>query len=70
MAGTVVLSGVIVANVPPRVAVLIVDKPTTVKVTFVPAVPEVGVVVRVGAPSMVKSRVALSVGVFKVRFTV
>lgn len=70
MARTVVVSGVIVANVPPRVAVLIVDKPTTVKVTFVPAAPEVGVVVRVGAPSIVNVATALSVGVFRVRFTV
>ena len=63
------MPGVIAANVPPRVAAPIVDKPTTVMVTFVPAIPEANDVVTVGAPSMVKVAIALSVGVFKVRFT-
>lgn len=70
MAFTVVVSGVIVANDPPKVAVLIADKPTTVRVTFVPAIPDIGVVVRVGAPSIVNVAIALSVGVPKVRLTV
>jgi hypothetical protein len=68
--GTVDVPGVRVANVPPRVAVLNVDKPTTVIVTFVPAFPDAKVVVKVGAPSMVKVATALSEGVPKVRLTV
>lgn len=64
------MPGVRVANVPPSVAEFIVDKPTTVMVTFVPAIPDATEVVSVGAPSMVKVATALSVGVPKVRLTV
>ena len=43
--------------------------PTTVTVTFVPTVAEVTEVVTVGAPSMVKLAIALSVGNVRVRLT-
>lgn len=54
----------------PSVAVETVCMPTTVMVTFVPTIAEATEVVTVGAPSMVKVAIALSVGNVRVRFTV
>jgi len=53
----------------PRVATETVCIPTTVAVTFAPTFAEVTEVVTVGATSMVKVAIALSVGNVRVRLT-
>lgn len=65
------LNDIKLAKVPPRVAVVIPVRPTTVRVTFVPTAADATLGVTVGEPSMVKvALVALSVGTVRVRVTV